>query len=214
MRLTPATAFNYILHTLGELSTFNSILDTVRPNIKIFNVGDPDRKIIKTLHSDTPDRILIQGKFESGALLNFNMEGGSPFPGDPALRWHIVGTKGELMVTNNLMMMDVMHEGARILYLDRSKGPAGKIDFLHSKENGPKPEVIELPKYELAHLQGVAPNVGLLYEAFADGKTSFYADWETGLRRHELMEELFQHWDGGTPFGHDAEYMRRTDCGN
>lgn len=69
-------AFNFIIHVLGEVSSFHSILDIVHPKIDIFKDGDPDRTIIKTLHSDTPDQILIQGKFESEALLSFHMEGG------------------------------------------------------------------------------------------------------------------------------------------
>ena len=32
-------------------------------------------------------------------------------------------------------------------------------------------------------------------------KKENYADWAVGLRRHELMEEMFQRWDGAKPFG-------------
>ncbi|KAK6429983.1 hypothetical protein LTR95_013865 [Oleoguttula sp. CCFEE 5521] len=188
-RERPYPAFNFILHTLGELSSFDSMLGIAYPEIGIFDPKDPTKSIQRTIKTDTPDQIFLQGQLASDALLTFHMEGGEPFPGEPALRWHIVGETGELLK-----------------YSDRVQGD--KSGFLSDKPQSVPVTELEVPKDALSKVRGVAENVGRLYEAFADGEEGMYADWEVGLRRHELMEEMFRRWDGEGKFGREAEYMK------
>lgn len=185
------------------------MLGISHPDIGIYEPSDPAKTIVETISADAPDQIFLQGKFMSGALMSFHMEGGMPFPGEPGLRWHIVGSKGELMITNPVVLMDVMHKGAKILFSARGENPFTDKSIFSGQQAKPATE-IQVKRDELAELPGPSQNVGRLYEAFADGKTDMYADWVVGLRRHELMEELVQRWDGKKPFGDKSEYMRRT----
>jgi hypothetical protein len=179
-------------------------------NIGIFDAEDPTKTILETVETDTPDQIFLQGRLLSQALLSFHMEGGEPFPGEPGLRWHIVGDKGELMITNNIMLMDVLHTGVKILLREYSQKLASdKGDFLNDKphqQHGAEVVDIGIPQDKMTELVGVAQNVGRLYEAFADERTKGYADWSVGLRRHELMKEMFDRWDGKVPSGEKAKY--------
>ncbi|OQO00014.1 hypothetical protein B0A48_14217 [Cryoendolithus antarcticus] len=201
--------FNFILHTLGELASFDSMLGISHPEIALFDPKDPTKKTQRTITSDTPDQIFLQGKLVSNALLSFHMEGGAPFPGEPGLRWHIVGEKGELLITNNMMMMDVLHTSAKVQWLDYSRRAKSAVnDVLNDKPQSIPVTELEVPKDELSKVGDMAENVGRLYEAFADGENGMYADWEVGLRRHELMEEMFQRWDGQGNFGREAKYMK------
>jgi hypothetical protein len=174
-------------------------------NIGIFDAEDPTKTILETVETDTPDQIFLQGRLLSQALLSFHMEGGEPFPGEPGLRWHIVGDKGELMITNNIMLMDVLHTGVKILLREYSKRPASdKDDFLKDEPHQQhEAEVVDIgiPQDKMTELVGVAQNVGRLYEAFADERTEGYADWTVGLQRHELIEEIFDRWDAKVSFG-------------
>lgn len=185
------------------------MLGISHPKVGIFDVKDSAKRIIRTVETNTPDQIFIQGKLLSNALLTFHMEGGEPFPGEPGLRWHIVGDEGELMITNNIMMMDVLHTGAKILLLEYCQRAASdKGDFLNDIPHGQQtmiPVEIEPLQDAMTELGGVAQNVGRLYEAFADERIEDYADWTVGLRRHELMEEMFQRWDGKAPFAYTTE---------
>ncbi|OQN99597.1 hypothetical protein B0A48_14739 [Cryoendolithus antarcticus] len=201
--------FSLIFHTLGELSSFDSMLGISRPEIGLFDLKDPSKKVQRTITSDTPDQIFLQGKLASNALLSSHMEGGAPFPGEPGLRWHIVDEKGELLITNNIMMMDMLHTSAKVQWLDYSRKAQSKVgDVLSDKPQSVPVTDLEVPKDELSKVGGVAENVGRLYEAFADGEKGMYADWEVGLSGHELMEEMFQRWDGEGNFGREAKYMK------
>lgn len=206
-QLTSYAAFNYVQHVLGDFESFSSMLGIVHPEVDLFDLAAPEKKITDTISTTTPDEIFLQGKLVSGALLTYHLEGGSPFPGEPGLRWHIIGDKGELMITNPVAVVDIMHSGAKILL---SENGEPKLQHPMQQDKAPDPVEIEVPADSLTDLKHPAQNVGRLYEAYADGKTDMYPDWNVGLKRHELMEELFQRWDGEQPFGPKAEYMGRA----
>jgi len=175
------------------------MLAITRPKVTLIDPKNSDKGVIDTMTATSPDQAFIQGRFQSGALLSFHLEGGDPFPGQPGLTWHIVGEKGELLITNPIAVMDIMHGGAKIMLKEAGSKEASEVEI---------PADAEVDK-----LQHPSQNVGRLYEAFADKKTESYADWSLALRRHELIEEIYQRWDGKNardPFGVKAEYLSRV----
>lgn len=148
-------------------------------------------KVIESVKKDTPDNILLQGRFESGTLFNYQMRAGKAFPGEPGCRWLINGDKGDIQLTNPRGCFDIEHLGIEIRYRRAGEEEA---------------EVINLPEDELSGLEQPAQNVGRLYDAYAKGKTDSYADWKVALNRHKFIEELFRRCDGSKPFGEPAAY--------
>jgi len=183
------------------------MLGISHPKVDVFDLKAPEKKSIGTLDVTAPDQIFFQGKTQSGALLTYHLEGGRPFPGEPGLRWHIVGSKGELMITNPMSTVDISSDGVKILFHEYEEPK-----YQHPMQHGssPAPVEIELPEDSLSSVPNPAKNVGLLYEAFADNRTDSYAGWSMGLRRHELMEEMVERWKGSQPHGRKAEYLERS----
>jgi len=183
--------FNNVLHVLGDLESYDSILATTQPEVGLFDAGNPEKGVQESYKVTSPDRILLHGKFKSGAVITYHVEGGDPFPGEPGLHWHIVGTKGELMITNPAFAVDIMHAGFKIKMIEYDEPKVPVHPMRHDK---PVPEVIEveIPNDSLTDLAHPAQNVGRLYESYADGNTEGYGDWDLALKRHELMHEMFQ----------------------
>lgn len=178
---TTDIGLNFILHALGELASFSSMLGILHPQVTIFDPSTPDNEVIGTITATSPDHVSIQGRLQSDALLTYHLEGGEPFPGEPGLNWHIVCEEGELLITNPTGLMDVVHVGAKIMLKKAGSKTASEVEFLADTD--------------VDKLQHPAQNVGRLYEAFADKKSELYADWKLALRRHELLDEIYQRWD-------------------
>ncbi|CAD0097192.1 unnamed protein product [Aureobasidium vineae] len=164
-----------------------------RPKVDLIDLENQG-KVVDTITKDTPDNIAMQGRFKSGTLLNYDLRSAAPFPGEPGLRWTINGEKGEILVTNPSAMFDITHDGVKIQLHEAGKDNA---------------ETIDLPSDNLSDLKHPSQNVGRLYEAYAKGDTKSYCDWKLALRRHELIEEMFQRGDGSKPFGEKAAYLSK-----
>ena len=152
---------------------------------------DPARggNVVETVQTDVADHILLQGGLESGALLSYHLRGGAPFAGQPGVIWTIYGEKGEVRITNPVTGLDITHEGLSI-----------NLHVFGEKEARP----VELPKDDLSELAHPGQNVGRVYEAYASGKDGGpdgYPNWMLGLRRHELIEQIWKSADGEKPFG-------------
>ncbi|CAD0097605.1 unnamed protein product [Aureobasidium mustum] len=184
----------FFLHILGEVESFDVIMGIERPKVNLIDLSNQG-KVVGTIDKDTPDNIAMQGRFQSGPIFNYDLRSAAAFPGEPALRWTIVGEKGDILVTNPAAMFDITHEGVKIQLHESGKDKA---------------EPIELPADDLANLKHPAQNVGRLYEAYAKGDTKGYCDWNLALKRHELIEEMFQRGDGSKPFGEKAEYLSKS----
>ncbi|MCJ1385009.1 transcription regulator gal80 [Xylographa soralifera] len=182
---SPAIAINLILATLGEVDTFQSILGNQRPTVEIM---DPQQggKIVETISKDTPDQVLLQGRLDSGALLSYHLRGGDPFPDEKGLMWSIYGEKGEIQITHPSWMLDIRHDGFSI-----------KLHEFGQKDA----QDLELAVDDMSGLPHPAQNVGRIYEAYAKGEAGSYPDWELGMKRHELIDEMWRRSDGETPFG-------------
>ena len=178
-------AFNYIIATLGEMGTFHSMLGNQRPSVDLM---DPQQggKVVETVQEDTPDQVLLQGRFaDSGAFFSYHLRGGEPFSGQPGLVWSIYGEKGEIRITNPLSVLDILHDDVKIM--------------LHDFAGGKEPREVEVPKDGMSDLAGTSENVGRIYEAYA--RDANYPDWKDGMKRHELIEEMWKRSDGKKSFG-------------
>jgi hypothetical protein len=168
-------------------------METSHPEVGIFETSAMDKGVTETFKVTTPDKIYFQGKLKSGALISYVAEGGDPFPGEPGLRWHIIGEKGEILITCPAFGMDIVHAGCAVKMIEY-----GERKIVHPMSHDkPKPTVIdvEIPKTPMDELNHPAQNVGRLYESYADGNTEGYSDWNVALERHELMQEMFQRWN-------------------
>jgi hypothetical protein len=183
-----------LLEVFGELESFDTVMGIERPRVNLIDLENKG-KVVDTITKDTPDNISLQGRFKSGTLLNYGLRSAAPFPGEPGMRWAINGDKGEILVTCPSAMFDINHEGVKIQ--------------LHELSND-KAEDIELPSDNLADLKHPSQNVGRLYEAYAKGDTKSYCDWNLALKRHELIEEMFQRGDSDKPFGEKAAYLSKV----
>lgn len=154
---------------------------------------DPTRgtAVIDTIAKDCPDNIHLQGRFSDGTLLTYQLRAGPAFPGEPGCRWLINGTKGDILITNPRGVFDIEHEGIKIQYRKSGENTA---------------EEVMLEEDEVSGLQHPAQNVGRIYEAFANREVGRYADWKTAMRRHRLIDEMFERGDGKEAFGQTAKY--------
>lgn len=185
--------FTCLLECFGEVDSFDVIMGVERPKVNLIDPANQG-KVVGTIDKDTPDNIAMQGRFQNGTLFNYDLRSAAPFPGEPGLRWTIIGEKGDILVTNPAAMFDITHDGVKIQLHEQGKDKA---------------EPIELPKDDLANLKHPAQNVGRLYEAYAKGDSKGYCDWNLALKRHELIEEMFQRGDGNQPFGGKAAYLSK-----
>jgi predicted dehydrogenase len=187
-------AMDMFFFSLGaEAVTFNSIVDIKRPLVQITDkpISNPDRKVIDTVKKDTHDHILLQGHLTNGVLFTYHLRGGKPFAPGESLTWYIYGETGEISI----------------------KGPSSLFNFGNkafivrlSHNDGSTPEEITIEGDDLSALPASADNVARLYEAFADNHTDKYPDWDAAVRRHRLIEELYQR-DSNNNQEQEAKYV-------
>ncbi|KAI5206123.1 hypothetical protein E4T39_02601 [Aureobasidium subglaciale] len=182
-----------LFEAFGELKTYDSILGIDYPTLELM---DPSQggKIVDSVRKDCPDNIRLQDRFESGALVTYQLRAGEAFLGEPDCRWLINGDEGDISITNPRGCFDIEHEGIEIKYRKAGEKEAQKI---------------ELPQDDLTELKHPAQNVGRLYEAFVKGETGSYADWNVALKRHAFIDEMFQRAEGDKAFGEPAVYRSK-----
>jgi predicted dehydrogenase len=167
-----------VISTLGELKSFSSILDIKVPTAELTDkpTSDPSRKVVRTVKRETHDQVLLQGHFESGALLSYHLHGGKPIGPGEGLNWRILGEKGEVSVTASGTWLQCGYPDSKIrLFDNRSE----------------KIEEILIPQDEWDNLPLPAQNVARLYEAFADGRTDEFPDWSHAIQRHKMIDEMY-----------------------
>jgi len=130
---------------------------------------------------DTPDQILLQGQLDRDppAVLSFHLRGGPRFIDSPGSVWRIFGTKGELIME----FTSAGPQMAKATGIRVSHFHTGEVEEISVDEGGEEWET--LPK------QG--QNIGRLYEAYA--ARDDYADFDTAVRRHRLLDEFWASMD-------------------
>jgi predicted dehydrogenase len=126
--------------------------------------------------------VLVQGFLDTGAVLSVHVRGGKAFPSKPQFLWRIYGEKGEIEVTASGMLLNVGYDDAQILLHDQSTGAI---------------ETVEVDKDEVDELPLMARNIARVYEAFRKGEVKGVVDFEEAVKRHALLDEMYQHWDSG-----------------
>ena len=172
-------AIEAVLYALGELESFNSIIEAKRPKVQLV---DHAGKFVKTIPRTSHDQILVQGHLVSGALISYHLRGGAAFGGNDGLIWRIYGETGEIEVTASGTYLQAGHPDMLIRLHDHSSGET---------------TVITPNEDALSKLPLFSQNIGRIYEAFADGKTSEYPDWSHAILRHKLVEEIYQREQDG-----------------
>ncbi|KAG9699206.1 NAD-binding Rossmann fold oxidoreductase family protein, partial [Aureobasidium melanogenum] len=151
---------NCVLEVFGKLEAFSSVMGIDHPTVEIMDPAQGG-KIVESVKKECPDNILLQGRFESGTLINYQMRAGKVFPGEPGCRWLISGDKGDIQLASPRGCFDIEHVGIGIKYRQADQAEA---------------EIVALPEDELSGLEQPAQNVGRLYDAYAKGKTDLRGD--------------------------------------
>jgi hypothetical protein len=179
-------AFDWVQHTLGDLGNIQSRLQLQRPELIV--VDSYTGRRVNTMTSDVPDLIHVMGNIAESehvakdATLTMQYRRAQAFPGDPALVWSIFGEKGEIRLK---AVSDAMLQVSQLLDVtievhDHATRKVETIEF----------EWAHFP--ELAHL---SRSYGPIYEAYANGTTGTYADFEHALKRHTQLDGMLDHWD-------------------
>lgn len=163
---------------LGDFKDLDSLLSIGYPLVDI--IDRTDGKVVeKDVPNTVPDQIMIQGTAKpSNASLSLQWRGGSQFPGTPRADWRIVGTKGELRITSASWALSVGHPETKVELFDKASE---------------KVEDVEVPKDEWDELPIPAQNIARLYEAHRKGE--WVPDFEWAVKRHEVLEGLWQRFD-------------------
>lgn len=175
-------AVDWFLYILGEISTVQTQLATQLPEVRIIDDWNT-RNYVETIKKDTPDEIMLQARLATGPVVSMHLRGGRPPPLEPNCLWRIFGSKGEIDVESDSLMLNVKTEGVKLR--------------LHDQETG-EVEEITVDKDGLEDLPQPAQNIGRVYEAFAKGDPKgVLVSFEDAFRRHVIIEKMLEHWDNG-----------------
>ncbi|KXL44235.1 hypothetical protein M433DRAFT_68497 [Acidomyces richmondensis BFW] len=175
-------ALDSIFYAVGELKpgSYTPLAVNLRRRMPLLR---EDGSISEELYEkDTPDQILLQGQLDRDppAALSFHLRGGPRFIDTPGSIWRIFGTKGELIME----FTSAGPQMAKATSIRISHFQTGEVEQVMVDEGGEEWET--LPK------QG--QNIGRLYEAYAAGDE--YADFDTAVKRHRLLDEFWASMDG------------------
>lgn len=181
--------FDFVQYTLGDIQNLQSQLQIQRPDVKI---RDPVKgEIVETIKSDVPDLINVIGTLPSsentaqGATVHISLRRGQPFKGEPGLVWTINGEKGEIrLVAPGGPALQAFAESVAIDIYNYETDDVEKVEWNYGRFS-------ELPV--------PARNIGALYEAYADGDTTKYPDFDHALKRHNQLDGILSGFDAGAP---------------
>lgn len=151
-----------------------------RPETRIINRAT--NTVVDTVIKDSPDQVLLQGTLQSGTILSVHIRGGRAFASKPKFLWRIYGEEGEIEVTASSLGLNVGYGDEQILLDDLVTG---------------KLETVVVEKDEWDELPRPAMNVARLYEAFRKGEADGVPTFEEAVKRHELIDGMYKHWDSG-----------------
>lgn len=163
---------------LGEFKTWNSLLSIQNEFKDIVDPAENNKVIVKDAPNTVPDQIMLQGTTTVNAPVAVHWRGGPPFPGTPGIDWRIQGRKGELRLISSSCALNVGRSDTKIEWYDAENGLVEEL----------------LPDHdEFEDLPMPARNIGRQYEAFRKGEWNPDFDW--AVRRHEMLEEMWERFD-------------------
>jgi hypothetical protein len=175
----------------GEIKDIRSLLVNQHPKVDIVH-ETTGQVIIAGKSSNVPSQVLLSARTESGTVLSYHMRSDTfwytekrPKDSPPMVSWRIFGSKGEIQI---------QFWGGPIPWSFNNDSAQLSV-AVHDLETR---ETVELDsvKDELEHLPEPARNVARLYEAYASARagdeSSWYPDFDYALKRHEMLEEMYE----------------------
>ncbi|KAH8680641.1 hypothetical protein BX600DRAFT_444842 [Xylariales sp. PMI_506] len=173
-------SFQTVSSVLGELASFSSLVDIRVPTVELTDLpsNDPARRVVRTIKRETHDQVLLQGRFEEdGVLLAYHLHVGKAIAPGEGLRWRILGDHGEIAIAaSGTNLHGANTHGSFKVYDNRTDEVVDVTPLADEWDALPPP----------------AQNTARVYEAFADGKTDGFPDWDLAVRRHKLIDEIYQ----------------------
>ncbi|KAM0810778.1 hypothetical protein AB5N19_11130 [Seiridium cardinale] len=174
-----------IQYVLGDIQNIQSKLQIQRPDVKLIDRASGE--VTEVVKSDVPDLVFVTGTLPEsditveGASISIDARRGQPFKGEPAFIWTINGEKGEILLTSyNGPSIGVNSADVVIKIHDHETDEVQKVDS-------------EASPFE--HLPPAGRNIAALYEAYAAGDVSKYADFEHALKRHKQLDSILASFD-------------------
>jgi predicted dehydrogenase len=164
---------------LGEFKTWDCLLSNRHEFKDIIDPAQGNKVIVKQARNTVPDQIMLQGIIGSpGVPISIHHRGGAPFPGTPIAEWRIQGDNGEIRITASSGSLNVGRPDTKIELFDKTTGEI---------------EILVPEKGQWDNLPFAAHNIAKLYEAFR--KNEWYPDFSWAVKRHEMIEEMWQRYD-------------------
>ncbi|WQF88393.1 Putative gfo/Idh/MocA-like oxidoreductase, NAD(P)-binding domain superfamily [Colletotrichum destructivum] len=167
-------------HVLGDfdLGTLSSVLKIDLTHGPLRNA---EGKVVDPAYpKSAPDHVLVQGKLNGGATASLNFRTTSATVGDVGARWIISGTKGEIEASwGNMVMWQTPHPSKKL-----------KIKLFTGEERDVELKRPDIPT--VANVSDLALNTALILDAFAKGNGSRYANFESALKTHRLLDEILK----------------------
>ncbi|GKT91178.1 oxidoreductase family protein [Colletotrichum tofieldiae] len=142
-------------------------------------VGDFDFDTL-SLPKTSPDHILVQGKLQSGVAASLNFRTTSASVDNIGARWIISGTKGEIEASWGPGLMWQAHDPSKKIKVKLCTGEEREVEL--KRPDAPA----------VANVSDLGLNTALILDAFDKGNSSRFADFESALKNHRLLEEILQ----------------------
>ncbi|OHE97177.1 oxidoreductase family protein [Colletotrichum orchidophilum] len=161
-----------------DLSTLSSVLKRDVDTVPLYK-ADRVTVINPAYSKSSPDQILVQGMLQNGATASIAFRTTPVTVSEDGTRWIISGTKGEIEAVLDGGQRKGHSPSKKLTY----KTVGGEVQEV-TLESGKLPEGVEVSALGL--------NTALIFDAFARGDTSRYADFQTALKNHVLLEEILK----------------------
>ncbi|KAI0203578.1 oxidoreductase [Astrocystis sublimbata] len=162
------------IHTLGDFAEVQAIMKSAVTEIPIIN--GKGEVVNPAYHKSVPEHVLIQGILESGALASISARKSKNEVDDVSFRWIISGTEGEIEVLVPKFAWQ-MGNPERTLRLKVGTNDAENVDFMGND------------KFE-SNVPMLAANVARQYAALAKGDPNAFADFNSALKTHVLLDRI------------------------
>lgn len=161
-----------------DLSSLSSVLKSDVDTVPLYK-ADRSSVVDPAYPKSSPDHILVQGVLQNGALASIACRTTPVTAGEVGARWIISGTKGEIEAVWDGGQWQI-HSPSKQLKYKLVGGEEKNVTL----ETGKLPEGVEVSAAGL--------NTVLIFDAFANGDASRYADFETALKNHVLLETILK----------------------
>lgn len=159
---------------LGELAYLQATLANHQPRVQIVDAnGNPTRTIPKTSH----DTMSITGRFQASAAVATVVYQGGMSPTGKHFYWEITGTKGSLVLENDVMGHIQMFQPV--------------LKFVGSAAQGEGMQVVQVEDGS-----AMSYNVGRAWDLFAGGHEGVVS-FEHAVVRHRMIDAIYKSEESG-----------------